>query len=269
MNILFLIRSLDCGGTERQLALLAKGLHQRGHQVVVSCFYSGGLFEEEITNIGIKLCPLHKRGRWDLCRFLFGVFRVVRQERPDIIHGYLDEPNIISTSIRLLFPKVKSVWGIRSSTKEISQYEWLGKLTFKLGCILSRFAHAIIANSDAGRIYYVTMGYPNEKIVVIPNGIDTAIFQFDSGARIKLRSEWGISEHQKLIGIVGRLHPVKDHQTFLMAAALLGKTNSEVRFVCVGYGPHPYKESLKRFTRELQLQSSVKWVNTRSDISSI
>ena len=38
MRILFLIRSLEVGGAERQLVLLANGLARRGHQVAVAVF---------------------------------------------------------------------------------------------------------------------------------------------------------------------------------------------------------------------------------------
>ena len=42
MKIIFITRSLNCGGAERQLVLLAKGLHQDGYPVTVAVFYPGG-----------------------------------------------------------------------------------------------------------------------------------------------------------------------------------------------------------------------------------
>ena len=50
MRIVLLIHSLFFGGAERQLVLLAKGLHQRGHTVVVVPFYSGGPLEQELVD---------------------------------------------------------------------------------------------------------------------------------------------------------------------------------------------------------------------------
>ena len=39
MRILFLVRSLEVGGAERQLVLVARGLARRGHQVSVAVFW--------------------------------------------------------------------------------------------------------------------------------------------------------------------------------------------------------------------------------------
>ena len=47
MKILFLTRSLDSGGAERQLLNLAIGLRDRGHDVAIATFYDGGLFAKE------------------------------------------------------------------------------------------------------------------------------------------------------------------------------------------------------------------------------
>ena len=130
----------------------------------------------------------------------------------------------------------KIVWGIRCAHMDFNQYDWLAWVEFKLNCWLSIFPDAIIANSHVGREYHVALGYPAEKTVVIPNGIDTERFCPDPLARSRVRAEWGINEQEKLIGLVGRLDPMKDHPVFIEAAALLAKKRSEVRFVCVGGG---------------------------------
>ena len=70
MNVLLLTRDLKYGGAQRQLAVLAKGLHTRGHRVVVAQFYSGGPLEQELLEAGISIRPLKKRGRWDVLSFL-------------------------------------------------------------------------------------------------------------------------------------------------------------------------------------------------------
>ncbi len=83
MKILFLIRALDRGGAERQLVLLSKGLRVRGHDVVVATFYPGGLLAKELSDSGVRIRSLNKRGRWDLLSFLVRLVQVVREERPE------------------------------------------------------------------------------------------------------------------------------------------------------------------------------------------
>ena len=70
MKILFLTRSLDYGGAERQLVILARGLRDRGHEVAVAVFYPGGALESELRDTGVTAISLAKSGRWDVLGFL-------------------------------------------------------------------------------------------------------------------------------------------------------------------------------------------------------
>lgn len=267
MKIVFLIRSLYCGGQERQLILLSKGLSECGHDVVIATFYSGGPLENDLWNTKVRVRPLNKWGRWDVFGFLSRLIKVVREERPDVLHGYLFTPNLIVTILKLFFPTMRVVWGIRCSNLDFD--DWLARLSFKVNCWLSRFPDAIIANSHAGRDHHVAFGFPAEKTVVIPNGIDTERFRPDPVARQQVRSEWGISEHEKLIGLVGRLDPMKDHPTFLKAAALVANKQNDVQFVCVGGGPHGYLATLQTLAKRLGLEERLRWVGAREDMPAV
>jgi glycosyltransferase involved in cell wall biosynthesis len=269
VKILFLIRSLHCGGAERQLTLLSKGLRERGHEVVIGIFYSGGALEKELLEARVRIRPLIKRGRWDLIWFFMRLTQVLREERPDVVHSYLEESNLLTVFLKPFFPATKAIWGIRSSHMDLGQYDWLYRLNVKLNCWLSRFPDAIIANSHVGRGHHVALGYPPERIVVIPNGIDTERFHPDPGARSRIRSEWEIGKHEKLIGLVGRLDPMKDHPIFLEAVALLANTRKDARFVCVGGGPDEYQAKLQMITKSLGLEERLLWVGAREDMPAV
>jgi len=105
--------------------------------------------------------------------------------------------------------------------------------------------------------------------VVISNGIDTERFQPDSEAGAKVRSEWGISPNTILIGLVGRLNPMKDHPTFLKAAALLSKEMEDVHFVCVGVGEENYAKELYQLTDDLGIAEKIIWAGGRSDMPAV
>jgi glycosyltransferase involved in cell wall biosynthesis len=267
MKVVLLTRDLKYGGAQRQLAVLAKGLHARGHRVVVAQFYSGGSLEQELLEVGVRIRSLQKRGRWDLLPFLFRLARVVQEERPEILYSYLVD--LVTLVLKPCFPSTKIVWGIRCSTMDLSRYDWLMRISHKLTFRLSRFADIVIANSRAGRGYYVAHGYSREKIVVIPNGIDTQRFRPDPEARRHVRSEWGIQDYEQVIGLVGRLDPMKDHPTFLQAASMLAQERNHLRFVCVGEGPAGYRDSLLQLTRSLKLTEHVIWSDGRSDMPAV
>jgi len=269
MKIIFLIRSLDYGGAERQLVTLAKGLHGLGHSVVVAVFYPGGQMETDLNKAGVSVKSLEKKGRWDVMGFLWRLILLVRRENPDILHSYLTVPNIISVLLKPVFPSLKVVWGVRASDMDLSKYDTLSRLSYRLECLLSRFTDFILANSQAGFHYAVKHGFPKSKMDVIYNGIDTERFYPDAQARHRIRMEWGVHEGEKLIGIVGRLDPMKDHQTFLEAAAHLAKQRDDVRFVCIGDGPKEYCNKLQTLGNDLRLRKRLIWAGARKDMHDV
>ena len=269
MTILFLIRSLTVGGSERQLVVLAKGLRERGHEVAVAVFYSGGELEKELSNAGICIRPLNKQGRWDVLGCLFRLAQVVKKERPDVLHGYLSEPNIMAVLLKPFFPQIRVVWGVRNAIRDLSQIDWLDRMVLKVKRQVSYLVDLVIANSQTGYLDRLATGYPAAKMIVIPNGIDTERFRPDSEARRRLRSEWNVKHHEPLIGIVGRLDARKDHPIFLGAASLLAKRWKDVRFVCVGDGPDEYTRWLLALTKSLGLEKLVLWVGTRQDMPAV
>ena len=266
LKVVLLTRSLSAGGAERQLTLLAKGLAARGHQVTVVRFYAGGALENELANSAVAIRTLGKTGRWDTIRFLRRLVAILRAERPDVLHSYLVVSNLLTALLRPLLPATRLVWGVRASNVDLRYYDWLQRATFSLSCRASRFADKIIVNSTAGLLYHRDHGYPAEKMVVIPNGIDTNRFRPDSVVREKIRAEWGVEDDQVLIGLVARLDPMKDHGTFLEAASLLAKYRPHVRFVCVGDGPLSYARAIQARSERFGLSHLIIWAGARTDM---
>lgn len=269
MKILFLIRSLGFGGAERQLVNVAKGLHQRGHDILVVTFYSGGALEKELSNAHVLMHSLEKRGRWDLLGPIIHLIQLVRKTKPAMIYGYLPSENILAVTAKAFCPFLKTVWGLQTSDIDLSRYDRFTRAIYQLQGYLAPFADLIIANSHAGRDYYVSQGFPERKIEVIHNGIDMERFKPDKQAGRKVRSEWDVHPEEKLIGLVGRLDPVKDHPTFLKAAALLAQERKDVRFVCIGDGPTKYRDELHALSVELGVAARLIWTSAREEIESI
>jgi len=79
-------------------------------------------------------------------------------------------------------------------------------------------------------------GFPESKITVIHNGVDTARFQPRPEAGRAIRQEMGISESEFCIGCVGSLTHVKDYPTVLQAVRTLSEGHGEWRLLIVGEG---------------------------------
>jgi glycosyltransferase involved in cell wall biosynthesis len=268
-RITFLIRALTVGGAERQLVELAVGLQQSGWSVTVVTFYDGGALEAELMARGVPVCSLGKRGRWDILGFAIRLARTLRKLRPEVLHPYLPTEDVLGTLMKPLLPRTRLVWGVRASNMDLHKYDWLARLTFKLSCYLSRFADLIICNSEAGRAFHEKAGYRASRMVVVRNGIDVERFRPDVTAGATLRQDWGIAESALLIGAVGRLDPMKDHATFLRAAALVGRDQRSVRYVCVGDGEPQFRATLQTLATNLGLGDCLIWAGTRLDMAAV
>jgi len=265
MKVVFLARSLGLGGAERQLVELAKGLHRRSHDVSVAVFYSGHPLDAELERAGVPLHDLGKRGRWDVAGFAARLLRLIRAERPDILHSYLSVPNMLAAIAAPLLPSTAIVWGVRASNVSVEHYDWLTRLTERAGVLLARGADRILVNSQAGFAHHVRIGYPESRMRVIDNGIDTERFVHDARRGSALRARWGVSTDDVLIGLVGRLDPMKGHRTFFEAASRIATIRQNVRFVCVGSGSAEFTAELRLIADGFGLTDRVIWQEALPD----
>jgi len=93
-------------------------------------------------------------------------------------------------------------------------------------------------DNHADRTYLLSrgIGRPEQMVTVWP-GFELAPFLISERWRGTLRRELGFSQ-EILVGIVGRLVPIKNHEAFLaLAQALRARGYSQVRFLIAGDGP--------------------------------
>jgi glycosyltransferase involved in cell wall biosynthesis len=268
LKVLFLARQLNIGGAERQLVTLANELAARGHEIVIASYYPGGALSKMIDPARIRVISYEKKSRWDLFTLLFKTLKIVRDEQPTVLHGWMHTQNVVATVARVLNPKVTMVWCVRASNLE-TVLDWAEKLTIWLQARLSRFADCIIVNSMAGLEYAVEGGLPREKMLFIPNGIDTNLFYPNDDEGKRVRAQWGVEDGAKIVGNVARFDPIKNHPMFLKAAALVAAQRPDVRFVCVGHGKDSYLQELKQLSRTLGIEKQVHWIQAESDVRAI
>jgi glycosyltransferase involved in cell wall biosynthesis len=225
--------------------------------------------EADLSAAGVPVYSLDKRKRWDTIGFIWRLIKLVYREGPDIVHGYLTGSNILTALIAVIFPRIRIAWGVRASNMNLADYDWLARFLYRVECQLARFADLIIVNSQAGLEHAAVNGFPRDKMLMIPNGIDTERFRPDRQARRRVRAEWEIDNCEELVGIVARLDPMKDHATFLEAAALLSGERKNAVFVCVGTGPDQYKEKLVQLGKQLGLADRLIWAGVHADMPAV
>jgi glycosyltransferase involved in cell wall biosynthesis len=268
MRILFIIRELEIGGAQRQLCLLANSLASRGHEPVIAVFYSGGKLEADLHD-GVRVEFLGKSGRWDVFSFFYRLLKLIAHERAEIVHGYMHGGNLCALLSRIVSPRSKIVWGMRASQFDPKSGDRVSRIVDWIEARLSFLPHRIIVNSVAGMRYCTGRGFPRKSLVHIPNAIDSLRYYIDHEGRKRIRAEWGIAETETLVGLVGRLDPMKGHSVFLTAAAQLNDTSGKLRFVCLGSGSQQYLGDMQNLAKRLGLSDRLLWLDARTDMRAV
>jgi len=270
IEILFLAGSLQRAGAERQLVNLAKGLKEAGRSVGVAVFYGGGDFEKDCVAAGIPLIHLEKRGRWDNFRVFFRLRHLIRRHQVEVLHGYLTGPNLAALGVGIFRPKVKVVWGIRSSDQRWLVGDRFGKIATWLESKLSTWVDLVIINSERGRDVLIEKGYRKDNIQVIRNGIEIQNFKPDPEARVRLRQKLGIPDSMTVIGSVARPDPVKNYPLLFEAADLFRKDFPNVAFLCAGWGGSSHYElDLRDLLSKSPVHESVFLLNKGEDVNAV
>ncbi len=129
------------------------------------------------------------------------------------------------------------VWNLRNSMPSHPATKPGSRRVARLCARLSRrVPAAIICNSTAALRAHLEIGYCAEKCVVIPNGFDLRAFVNSPGARSDLRARWGVAPQELLVGMIARVDPLKDHVSFIRAAARVAARMPQTRFALVGEG---------------------------------
>jgi glycosyltransferase involved in cell wall biosynthesis len=269
VRIMLLHRSLDFGGAEMLIVEVAAGLKKRGHDVMVVTFYDENPLGVRLIEADVMLETLHKKGRWDIVRFVRRFQKLVRRFQPGILYTLMPVPNVAALTARLTTPNVKVIWGVSIANIDLRVYDYLSRISYWLEARLSRFADLVISNSRAGSDYAICRGFPKAIMRMVPVPVDPVRYHPDPAARNRIRSEWGVADGDRLVGLIGRLDPQKDIATFLAAAANVASSCDRLRFVIVGNGPAEYRASLLARCEQLGISALTLWIPARPDIEAI
>lgn len=138
-----------------------------------------------------------------------------------------------------------------------------------LDYLLSKWTKRGIAISDAVAKFMATSRHiPSHLVDVIPNGIPLDKFEgINAHQANSWKDQFSISNEHQLVGIVGRLNPIKGHRFFLEAASIVQQSYPNVRFLIVGDGD--LRPELQEQAEHLGIADSVIFTGFRSDAFSI
>jgi glycosyltransferase involved in cell wall biosynthesis len=254
-RILHIIPTLDRSGAEKQLTLLATRLAREEFDPHVCVLTRTGPYEQELKQAGVPVTVIGKPLKIDPGAFL-RLKRHIASLRPDLVHTWLFAANsygraaALAAGVRHIVAAERCVdpWKV---WHELAIDRWLARRTDR-----------IVVNSSGVRDFYVRHGLPQEKFVVIPNGISAP--PPTDISREELHSELGLPTGARMIGAVGRLWPQKRIKDLIWAADLLKVIRDDVHLLIIGDGPH--RRRLEQFRRQVRIEDKVHFLGHRSDV---
>lgn len=198
-----------------------------------------GPMGKKLADAGVRVDSLNMRRGVPSLAGLWKLVRLMREWRPDVVQTWLYHADLAGlVAARIAFPfggGPKVAWNIRCSYMALEEYRRLTGMTLRACSALSRFPDMVLTNSHEARRFHAELGYAPKRFEVIPNGFDIERFQPDGEARREVREELSIDRDGVVVGHVARFDAMKDHRTFIRAAARVAQASDAV-FVLAGRG---------------------------------
>jgi glycosyltransferase involved in cell wall biosynthesis len=235
IRVTHLVTDLARGGAETFLKRLVTA-PQDGIQHRVLSLTGEGELGPEIRAAGVDVGALSLGGVAGAPLALTRLMRSLREDRPDVLMTWLYHADFFGTVAAAFGPRTKLVWNIRCADMDLSRYAYVSRALPHVLSRMSRMPVAVVANSEAGRQVHEHYGYAPRRWEILPNGFDTQVFRPDPARRVKTRAALGIGQATPVIGLFARFDPMKDHASFLAAAAAVAKVRPDTMFLLVGRG---------------------------------
>jgi len=237
LRVVHLINSLEVGGAEQMLLRLVRASQQPDVIPTIVTLSEGGGLQSEARELGVGLHHVGLRRGELNPNALRRLVAVLHKSRPDVIQSWMYHSNVAASLARPWLPRATAiVWNIRQSLGMLSQERFLTQAVIHSGRVLSPHTDAIVNNSAKSAAEHQALGYRNARAIVIPNGFELDRSIAERATSAAFRTEIGANEHEVVVGLVARVHEVKDHATFLRAACGAAARVPHLRFVCLGRG---------------------------------
>lgn len=255
--ILLMTRSLGHGGTERQVAELAKALDRNLFTPHVACFDRGGFRENELRQKGVPIfqMDMHSFASRDSIRAFFGLRSYIQAHGIRLAHTFDHPMNVFGVpAARLL--RVPLVLSSQRSHRSLIPAQYLLAVRFS-----DRLVNGIIVNCNFVRDHLIEdFALPERKIHVCYNALDTAVYQ--PGPRIRPVE---LAHAQLVIGVICVLRAIKGLSTLIEAFARLYRPG--LKLLIVGSGPE--RDALAAQARNLGISRGCLFLESTNDVAAL
>ena len=246
------VHAFSVGGEERELANIVRyGDGVRCRHVIVALTEVGD-FGKDLPQDRCTVVALRKQpgNDWSIPGKLATIFK---REQVTVVHAR-GWATLVETALAAWWARVPiRIYAFHGKT--ISELSGLSLKRRLLQALAIRLYTRLVTlnrlmQQDLARECWL----PRSRIAVIRNGIDSSQFR-PKEDRKALRQRYGIPGDQFVVGTVGRLDPVKNHEGLLAAVRQLCDAGHSIYVLIVGEGEH--RGVLECEIKRLNLQGHV------------
>lgn len=264
--VVFIISGLQVGGAETVLLKVLPRFSAVIKPHVISLTTIGPI-GRKLSDLGISVEAV---GMTKGFGGLLGFIRLVRRLRklqPDVVQSVMYHADLIGGIASRLAGVSRLVWWIHNSGSALHALNPLTRIVLRL-CARLSFAlpDRILFCAEGARRNHIAFGYDASKIEVIPNGFELEQFRPDPNAAVSVRDELGIPRTARIVGLIARLDPQKDHQRFFEAAACLHRRLPDVHFLLAGQGIVSETEAVKNWVDSAGIVNVTHLLGRRDDV---
>lgn len=263
IKLLFILRTIGFGGTERQVVELCRGINKDKFDITVVLFFHQEGFLLELKDTGVTVEILAQKSTYKVVSII-RLIRLIKRENFDIIQTFLPIANFIGG----IAAKICSRAYIIGSLRNANPFSWMDPFCVMDMIALTLFSDFVIVNSEITRKYAIEKyGVSPKKIHIISNGKN---FQdYITQENLRLKANIGLNEHSVVVTTIGRVTKQKGHRYLIEAAnILINQMDRDLTFLIVGK-PEDASRDIMYMIDKFALKNHVKMLGIRKDIPEI
>ncbi len=260
IKVLHLISGGDTGGAKTHIIFLLKAL-QKQLDTKIICFMKESFYYDG-KKAGINIEVLEQEKRYDMS-IISKLEKEIYKEEYDIIHCHGARANFIGAILKRKVD-LPFITTIHSDYKLDFKDNFYKRIIYtKINTLALKQFDYYIAISNNFKNMLVDRGFDREEIFTVYNGIDMDD-EIPLVPKEIFLKRYGIDGKNKtIVGIMGRLDLVKDHETFIKAASLVLQNRKDILFFIAGVGSD--EERLKDMVKELGLEKNIYFLDFVED----
>lgn len=244
MRVLLLCTHLNPGGVSRYILTLSKGLKKKNHSVYTACSQGEWVNKLNEASVSYKYIPIRTKFIFSFKVFLsfFILLKFVKENKIDIIHANTRVTQFLGFLLYKFtgIPYVATFHGFHRK-------KWARKF---MRCAGTR---TIAVSASVKKHLMADFGIKENRIKVVYNGVEREEFS----EHFTKKTDYGFSEKQWVIGILGRISEEKGYFLAVEAIKLLSYDHDNIYLAISGKGK--LEKELKEFIKIAEIEHRVKF----------